>query len=341
MKVQFNEEAEKKFTKEYFVKNNFVKKTYEYKFNNIDKDMLHIAFNIDSNFFMPAGVTITSVLENNPEENLTFHIFADSVKDDDLDRLRKTAEKYKQNCIVYIMDMEPFNNFHIKHARFKKVSYFRLYMPKVLQKMTDKFLYIDADLICMNSIRPFFSLNLNNKVLAVVSDLKEACENYTKFLGLASGQYFNSGVLLIDIKKWNENNITEKCFSYQGVNPEKFNCHDQDVLNLVIDGNAYFIDNKFNYLGVKNGVAPQDCIIYHFFGREKPWNIALTKYDKLWRKYLEISFWDNIEQDLPLKEPKNYHNYKYAGDFYFQQGAYLKAFQCYFWYAVLKIKFKL
>lgn len=341
MKVQFNEESVKKFTSEYFENHEIIKNVYEYKFSSADKDMMHIAFNIDSNFFMPTGVTITSVLENNPDLNFTFHIFADSVNNDDLEKLCKTAEKYKQNCIVYILDIEPFNNFHIKHNRFKKVSYFRLYMPKVLQKVTDKFLYIDADLICISSLRPFLNIELGNKILAVVSDLKDACENYVKFLGLESRKYFNSGVLLIDIKKWNENNITEKCFSYQGVAPEKFNCHDQDILNLVIDGNAYFMSEKFNYLGVQGKEAPQDCIIYHFFGREKPWNIALTKYDKLWRKYLQISCWDNIENELPLKEPKNYHNYKHAADFYSKQGDKIKALQCYFWYAVLKIRFKL
>ena len=65
MKVQINEESAKKFTRQYFEKQKVVQKTYEYKYTSGDKPMMHIAFNIDINFFMPTGVTITSILENN------------------------------------------------------------------------------------------------------------------------------------------------------------------------------------------------------------------------------------------------------------------------------------
>lgn len=341
MKVQINEDSAKKFTRQYFEKQKIVQKTYEYKYASGDKPMMHIAFNIDVSFFMPTGVTITSILENNKEMNFTFHIFTDEADEKDLQKIKKTAEKYKQNCIVYVMDIEPFSHFHIKHNRFKQVSYFRLYAPKVLKNLTDKFLYIDADLICINSIKPFMKINLGDKILAAVADLPQACQVKSTYLGLFSGKYFNSGVLWIDAKKWDANNITERCFAYQDVPAEKFTCHDQDVLNLIMDGNIKFLDDKFNHLGFDGSEASKGCIIYHFSGREKPWNIALTKYDKIWRKYLTISFWDNIDNPLPSKEAKNYYNYKQAGKFYFSHGKKLEAIKCYFWYSILKIRLKI
>ncbi|WP_443935744.1 glycosyltransferase family 8 protein, partial [Phascolarctobacterium faecium] len=164
--------------------------------------------------------------------------------------------------------MEPFANFHIKHSRFKRVSYFRLYMTKVLKKITRYFLYLDADLMCINSMEAFKKIDLEGKVLAAVSDLPEAVQTRSDFLGLKSGKYFNSGVLWIDTKKWEENSITEKAFSYQGRDPKSFTCHDQDVLNLVMDGDIKFIDEKFNHLGFDGSKVPEGCIIYHFFGRE-------------------------------------------------------------------------
>ena len=56
------------FDREYFEKNEFVKKIYS--FENLQciedqNDVMHICFNIDINFFRPTGVTITSILENN------------------------------------------------------------------------------------------------------------------------------------------------------------------------------------------------------------------------------------------------------------------------------------
>lgn len=340
MKVQFNEESAKKFTRKYFDTHKIVKQTYDFKYSAGKNQMMHITFNIDVNFFMPTGVTITSILENNKDLDFTFHIFTNEVDEKDLKKLKQTAEKYKQNCIIYVLDMEPFSHFHIKHDRFKRVSYFRLYVPKILKNLTDKFLYIDADLICINSIKAFMKIDLGDKILAAVADLPQACQVKSTHLGLFSGKYFNSGVLWIDAKKWDANNITERCFAYQGVSAEKFTCHDQDVLNLVMDGNIKFLDDKFNHLGFDGSEASEECIIYHFSGREKPWNIALTEYDKIWRKYLTISFWDNIDNPLPPKKPKNYYNYKQAGKFYFSHGNKLEAIKCYFWYSILKIRLK-
>ena len=64
MKVQINEESAKKFTRQYFEQKKIVLKTYNYEYASGNKPMMHIAFNIDINFFMPTGVTITSILEN-------------------------------------------------------------------------------------------------------------------------------------------------------------------------------------------------------------------------------------------------------------------------------------
>lgn len=157
------------------------------KFSNT----VNICFNIDSNFFMPLGVAITSILENNKDMNFNFHIFIDEAFDDDLQKLQKTMINYKQNAFVYIMRTEPFANFHVKHIRFKRVSYFRLYMPKLLKKITNKYIYIDADLICVSSMKPFIELDLEGNVLGAVSEYPKDVEYRSNFLKLKSEKYFN------------------------------------------------------------------------------------------------------------------------------------------------------
>ena len=89
-----------RFDREYFEKNEFVKKIYS--FENLQciedqNDVMHICFNIDINFFRPTGVTITSILENNSNMKFAFHIFTDAVSKKDLEALEKTTVKYKQS----------------------------------------------------------------------------------------------------------------------------------------------------------------------------------------------------------------------------------------------------
>lgn len=337
MKVQPNLESQKKFASDYFIEERFVKRTYEYEYNEQSRDTIHIAFNIDKNFCRPLGVTITSILENNKDTNLCFHIFIDDIYDDDKDKLFKTMAKYHQNCYIYIMNIEEFTGFHIKHKRFKHVSYFRLYMNKVLEKLTDKFIYLDADLICLRSMKPFLDVDLEGKTIAAVADLPGAVAERSAYLGLEYGNYLDSGVLIIDCKAWEKRHITEKCFSYQGVPAEKFTCHDQDVLNLVLDGDVRYIDDKFNHLGLYTNNEPNDCIIYHFFGRDKPWVLAVSESEKKWRKYLQISLWDNIEGELPPKKGKYYFSFKRAGEYYKIHKRYSDYLNCRFWYSLLKI----
>lgn len=52
---------------------------------------------------MQMGVTVTSVLENNPDKAFAIHIFCDGVSKENLDKTRELAEKYQQIflCIHY------------------------------------------------------------------------------------------------------------------------------------------------------------------------------------------------------------------------------------------------
>ena len=36
----------------------------------------------------------------------------------------------------------------------------------------------------------------------------------------------------------------------------------------------------------------------------------------MWRRYLDISFWDSVDDPLPERKPENYHNFKQAGKFF-------------------------
>lgn len=329
------------FDKEYFEKTKIVKQQLIFEKNKgLTENRMHICFNIDESFFRPAGVAITSILEKNPKTDFSFHFFTDAVDVKDITALQKTAEKYCCNIYVYIMDMVPFAAFHIKHDRFTRVSYFRLYMAKILKQQTRYFLYLDADVMCTGDINVFRRIDLQGHVMAVVSDFADAVKSRSAYLKLKNGMYFNSGVLWIDTELWEQQEITERCFLWQGIDPNRFTCHDQDVLNLTLDGNVKFLCREFNFLGRLDRTAPNNCIIYHFFGREKPWERVLTKYDRLWRRYCEISAWDTISGKFPPKSPKYYHDYKEIGGYTRRNGNIIQALQCYFWYVVLKVRGK-
>ena len=318
----------------------FVKEKIEYNYTNKDnqENYMHIAFNVNASFFMQMGVAIISILENNPQKTFSFHVFVDNFNNEDAIKLKTIAEEYKQIITIYVMDMTPLEGFHIKVKRFSRVTYLRLLMPKVLQEI-NKYLYMDADIICLGDLRDIEMLNLDGYAFAAVSDLPEAVKYRANFLKLKNGKYFNDGLMWIDVKEWNKQEITEECFKYQGVDPSRFLGQTQDILNLVMDGNIRFIDQKFNVMTQQTAV--KDTVVYHFFGRFKPWEMVLNKYDKLWRKYLTLSPWPDMPNELPPKKPQYYHDYKKIAGIYYNEHRYLKSIIAVFWYSVLKIRLKL
>ena len=324
------------FNQEEFSKNHFIEKKIPFEVRSINKEnAIHIAFNIDDKFFMQMGVTVVSILENNKDKCFSFHVFCDGVSDDNLAKVKQLAEKYQQNFYVYIMDMKPFQTFHIKTKHFSRVTYLRSVMPKILKPLTDKYLYMDADMLCVGDISEITSIDLEGYPFAAASETSQAVAYKTSFLHQKSGKHFNDGLMWIDIAEWEKEQITEKVFSYQGADPRRFSGHDQDIMNLVLDGEIKFIDRRFN------GGSDKGVLIYHFCGRNKPWHMVISERDKLWRHYLELTPWPSLPEPLPPKEPSHYYNYKLLMELAWRKKEIIKTFEYMFWYSVLKIQFKL
>lgn len=283
---------------------------------------------------MQMGVTVTSILENNKEKSFCFHIFCDGVSDDNLEKVKQLAEKYQQNFYVYFMDMKPFQTFHIKTRHFSRVTYLRSVMPKILQPLTDKYLYMDADMLCVGDISEITSIDLEGYPFAAASETEEAVKYKTEFLHQKSGKHFNDGLMWVDIAEWEKEQITEKIFSYQGADPNMFSGQSQDIMNLVLDGDIKFIDRRYN------GGSDKGTLIYHFSGRNKPWHMVIGEGDRLWRHYLDLSPWPNINDSLPPKTPEHYYNYKRLMQIAWDKGDILNALKFMYWYSVLKVKLK-
>ena len=68
-----------------------------------DKNSFHIAFGIDANFTIGTGVLIYSILQHN-KANMVFHIFTDSIYDDDISRFTKLINNNNIAIIIYFVN---------------------------------------------------------------------------------------------------------------------------------------------------------------------------------------------------------------------------------------------
>lgn len=330
----------KTFIDEFFNKENFLVTQYDYNYLENSQPSYHICYNVNNQYIHIMGVSIVSVLENNKEMHFTFHIFTDGCDEENRNKVKILAQKWKCRCIIYILNMKPFQDFHIKVSRFSRITYARLYMPKVLKKKVKRYIYLDADTMCIKSIRALSSLNMNGAPMGAVSERASAIKYRADFLKLKSEKYFNDGVMLIDVNSWENASITEKAFSYQKEPRERFLGQSQDVLNLVFDGKNYQLPACYN---VYDGGAYDEGngVIIHWTGRRKPWQMVLTDFDAQWRTYNALSPWKTITNILPVKKPENYHDFQQWGRYQKARGnisGYIKGM---FWYSWLRIRYKI
>lgn len=330
----------KKFAADFFNYDHFIKTKTVYNF--LDQDMsqaMHVCYNVNDPFIPQMGVSLISVLNNNPDQPLVFHIFTDGYSEENALRIQETAQKFHCCCILYVLNMEPFQDFHIKVQRFSRITYARLYMPKVLKNETTRFIYADADTMCIRSLKELWNLDMRGKALGCVAEKPNDIAYRAGYLKLKSGKYFNDGIMLVDIPAWEEQQITERCFAYQCEPPKRFLGQSQDVLNLVFDGSNYFLPQKYNVYG-GGEFDTGDSVFIHWTGRRKPWQMVMNHFDQQWREYNALSPWPTITNILPVKKPENYHDFQQWGRYRKAQGKYLDYVKGIFWYAWLKLCYK-
>lgn len=306
--------------------------------------IFHIAFGVDSDYIRSMGVTIASLVRHNPQIEFHFHVFSPSISRQDEQKLRAIEKKH--NVAVYFKKVDP--SVFLEYSRFPSFSQYsaaiftRLLIPHALQHVTSKVLYLDADILCLGDISEIVDMDISNDIVAVVHDNgAETVERQCEKLLLKTNQYFNSGVLYINIPSWIRSRVTEKTIEVLGKSEQKFIFPDQDALNIVLDGKARMMESKWNFQYnlnslLNNGdylmVEMESIILIHFTGRVKPWHKwSLHESRKLFGEYQSASPWAGV----PLDMPKNYKEMRLFSQFLYGRGRKVEAG---YWFAKYLIK---
>ena len=229
---------------------------------------LHILFAANDNYSMPTYVTMYSVLAHiNPSYNIHFHIIDIGFREESKQKITDNLIKFKKEITIsfYAPEYERFEALpQVQH--FGLDVYFRLNLDTLLPSDIDRVLYLDSDVIVQQDLSPLLDYDMKGNVVGAVRDYYQTdmgdclpipCEQ----LGIPfDTPYFNAGVLLIDVKKWREQDTTQKVIDTL----LKFRRHihhaDQDGLNLVVYNNKCLLDNVYN--------------VHSYFGKENHWKLT-------------------------------------------------------------------
>jgi lipopolysaccharide biosynthesis glycosyltransferase len=167
------------------------------------------------------------------------------------------------------------------------MTYGRLFAAQILmQRGYDKLLYLDADTVVLNDVTPLFSTHqLGYPVSGVIEWKVGKIQQAIKAHHIVNGKYFNSGVMLFDLKHPATEVIVRNAIEFV-LNPNiHLLFHDQCALNKAVSGHFHPLPEKYNLFYTPGMVSrkEEENVILHFIGSPKPWDIAYRgRGKKIW-----------------------------------------------------------
>lgn len=286
--------------------------------------MYHVTCNTDDKYAQHCIAMLCSLFDNNKEHQICVHVLCNSISEDNKQALMELAKRYNQIICFHSVDETPLEGVQFRSKRpLTKAAYYRLLLSSILSEI-DKVLYLDCDMIVLGKINELFDINLNNYALAAVLDPMPYNNLHQTQLQLAvNSTCFCSGIMLINLKYWRDNNIESKLLSFAKQKREPVFLHDQDVLNYVLNNNWFMIPPKWNYnpagLICSFYYKPfhytdsifKPAVIHYCSEIFKPWYNAPCPGSKYYNYYLKLSLYKN-----PQKQKIQFNKRIYCFYFY-------------------------
>ncbi len=230
-------------------------------------------------YAMPLATALRSIVDSNrSNEALNFYVLSDHFSADLRKKVIDSLPPGSASIHWVPIDLRPFEGFATaRHVL--KTTYARLLIPSIFAEGVSRVLYLDADLLVLDDLAPLWETDLKGAAVGAVVDV---LDGYVK-AGVAEfdhvppvQDYFNAGVLLIDLDPWRKERISEKALEYLACHPHS-PYSDQDALNVACNGRWTALDPEWNFqhhlttkiLAMEPQQRPK---ITHFVTAQKPWN---------------------------------------------------------------------
>ena len=280
---------------------------------------MDIVFTIDEKFTRFCAVAIASLLKHNKTEEICFHIVTDNLTEKSKTILSELAKQSGACTYFYHVPKEKTEGYQVKAMshRISLATFYRCMLPSLLPSQLSKAIYLDSDILVLDSIKEIWNTDLNNIAIAGIEEARSKEDKHCDRLGYApSYRYINAGVLLINLDYWREHKVDKQCVEYFQTYPERILFNDQDLLNVVLHKDKVFVPLKWNMqdgfyrYGMDKKVADWNSfreellhpVILHYTNK-KPWNYdSMHPLRSEYYKYLDMTPWQGQRPLSSLKK---------------------------------------
>lgn len=249
---------------------------------------MNLLLTLDENYLLPCKVMLDSFFASNPQEkDVTVYLLHSAIPDGKLAELDTFCAAFGAKLIPIAVEPTLFENAPTS-KRYPKEMYYRLLSPLILPRQVERVLYLDPDMLIINPLRPLWEQNLGGKLFAAASHtgLTEMANEINQRRLDTEHEYFNSGVMLIDLKAARSLVTAEDVFRCVSEHEKELILPDQDVFNMLYGKQTlpvedvlwnYDVRNYAKYLIRSSGSHDLNWVmdntaVLHFCGKNKPWH---------------------------------------------------------------------
>jgi lipopolysaccharide biosynthesis glycosyltransferase len=236
--------------------------------------MITLVTSADDNYAHYLGVMLFSLFRNKiPDTAIDVYVIDGGISQKNKGRLSDVSRKFAFTIHYLTITDNVYGYFYIDPiiGYITPTAFYRLSIPDLFTKDTKKVLYMDCDVVVRKDLLDLWNSDISSYYLAAVNDWGPD----------APTNYFNSGVMLLNLENIRQCNIMSKARDYI----KKYNplMPDQDSLNFVANGKYLRLSQTFNVMSFlftkefqrldltasQKGYMTKDAHIVHFTGNYK------------------------------------------------------------------------
>ncbi len=209
---------------------------------------INICISSSDKYIELGSIMLYSVVYHaNPNTTFSFYIIDNGITENNKDNVRRLFCGFDVEVnFINCNDIEKDVGMKIDAGRWTLSTLQRLYISSFLPESIHRVLYLDCDMLVRGPLDELYNVDLGDEY--IVAGAVDYLSDQNKInIGLNKDDtYINAGMIVIDVDRWREYNVGDKCLKFLSNNIKHLQFFDQDIINAILSGKIREVPLKYN-----------------------------------------------------------------------------------------------
>ncbi|MBP5408488.1 MAG: glycosyltransferase family 8 protein, partial [Bacilli bacterium] len=239
------------------------------------RERIPVFFAVDNNYIDYLVITLTSIIDNAKDERFRYNfiVLHNGLSIESKKKVNKLVQKrFRVTYINVGPSLNQIQNRFKLRDYYTMTTYYRLLIPDTFFYF-DKAIYLDCDIVVLGDLSKLYKVELGDNLVAAVPDasvqiVPEFITYVNEALMIKKENYFNAGVLLMNLKKMRSTHLLRRVLELSKTVAFKV-AQDQDLLNVICKDMVTYLPTSWNVMPI--GPREVDINLIHYNLIYKPW----------------------------------------------------------------------